>query len=159
MLCFCNFIIFICYEFIPFYQVKPPQQATGFLTLAAFYTPFRSMLNVCHRHTAPPNGHASMSAWLVARGNKYSQSALFTAYVSITASQKVSSNLYGFAAQKKKGLRPIPFALVGSPGPVFKSFPVYPYRKPGARLSGAWKFSCRIRNCFQSFRETGIPSP
>ena len=26
--------------------------------------------NVCHRHTAPPNGHPSMSAWLVARGNQ-----------------------------------------------------------------------------------------
>ena len=38
--------------------------------LAAFYTPFRSVRNVCHRHTASPNGHASMSAWLVARGNK-----------------------------------------------------------------------------------------
>src|SRR5699024_1312684 len=38
--------------------------------------PLRSALDVCHRHTAPPNGHASMSAWLVARGNKKPKTAL-----------------------------------------------------------------------------------
>lgn len=34
------------------------------------YASLRSALNVCQRHTAPPNGHASMSAWLAASGNK-----------------------------------------------------------------------------------------
>ena len=34
------------------------------------YTPFRSVLNVCHWHTAPPNGRASASAWLTARRDK-----------------------------------------------------------------------------------------
>lgn len=32
--------------------------------------PLRSVLNMCHWHTASPNIHAGMAAWLVAGGNK-----------------------------------------------------------------------------------------
>ena len=42
----------------------------GIRPLRQVYVPLRSVLNVCHWHTAPPNGHASMSTWLVARRNK-----------------------------------------------------------------------------------------
>ncbi len=44
-------------------------QATEYLILAAVSTSFRSVLNARHWRAAPPDVHASMTAWLIARGN------------------------------------------------------------------------------------------
>src|SRR5699024_177879 len=62
------------------YQVKDPDASIRGIKLAAmqasgYQTPAAGLRStpvgaVCHWHTAPPNGHASMSACLVARVNK-----------------------------------------------------------------------------------------
>jgi len=52
-------------------------QGAGDLTLAAVYTPFRSVLNMRHWRIAPPNIHASAAAWLIARGNKFTLTKVF----------------------------------------------------------------------------------
>ena len=40
-------------------------------------SPKMQVLSVCHRHTAPPNGHASMSPWLVASRNIIGESGRY----------------------------------------------------------------------------------
>lgn len=44
---------------------EPCSRLREFLPSRQVYTSFRSVLTVCRRHTAPPNGHISMSVWLV----------------------------------------------------------------------------------------------